>query len=373
MNPANGRRRRSTAVALVIALVLLGCGDDDEAGPVGTSQPSEVREVDPWREPQFRRLEGPAVTDFTYAGAGIERWLEEVPGVADVRIPSSIDDYEQPALWLAPEGDEPAPLLVVLHSWSVDYLQHLGIPYALWARDNGWAMIHPDFRGVLETPEATGSDLTVQDVLDAVDFAREHAAIDTGRVYVSGFSGGGMMALIMAGRHPDRFAGVVAWVPIYDLVAWYSYAPGLDYARQIEASCGGNPTTDEVAAAECHHRSPSSYLDAAAEAGVPVYLGHGIEDRIVPPVHAGWAYNQLASPDDRLDEAELAALEQRTLPEHLLGAIEAETYFEDPDPGVLFARHSGNVTLVVFDAGHEGVFNPGLEWMVNRGSEVHAP
>lgn len=45
-------------------------------------------------------------------------------------------------------------------------------------------------------PPATGSDLAVQDVLDAVDFAAQEGGIDPERVFVVGFSGGGVMSLL---------------------------------------------------------------------------------------------------------------------------------------------------------------------------------
>jgi predicted esterase len=384
--------RRSVAAALLAGVIVVGivaaCGEDevDRAGPPEASDEPELDAGDGGGDPggdgaggpreyeePFARFDGAVVTDLTYGGSGLERWSEEVQGIADVRIPSSIDGYEQPALWLAHDRDEPRPLLVVLHSWSVDYQQHMGIPYARWAAEQGWAMIHPDFRGIADRVEATGSDQTVQDVLDAIDWAADHAAIDPDRVFVTGFSGGGMMSLVMAGRHPDRFAGVVAWVPIYDLVEWYRYAPGWAYARDIEDSCGGNPLTEPEAGEECRRRSPSSYLEAAREAGLPVYLGHGIADGIVPPVHAAWAFNDLADPDLRLTGEELEVLSRLHLPEHLSGQVEAETYFREPDPRVLFARTSGSSTLVLFDGEHLGVFNPGLEWMNARATEVSDP
>ena len=358
-------------ICLVALIVTSSCGLSDsraeaDAVVAGQERPREDDASDAAYEPQFRRFDGAIVTDLSYGGAGLDRWIAEVPGIAEVRIPSSVDDYQQPALWLAHDWDEPRPLLVVLHSWSVDYQQHLGIPYARWADENGWAMIHPDFRGELDNPDATGSDRAVQDVIDAVAFAEEHAAIDAERIFVSGFSGGGMMSLMMAGRHPDRFAGVVAWVPIHDLGAWHAFQPSAEYAHEIEQSCGGDPTTDPVADDECARRSPSAYLDAARDAGVPVYLGHGLADHIVPVTHSAWAFNQLADPDDRFDEATVAAIEAGDVPDWLLGDIATDTFFAEPDPTVLFARRSAQVTLVVFDGGHEGVYNPGLEWMVRQ-------
>ncbi len=98
--------------------------------------------------------------------------------------------------------------------------------------------MHPDFRGVDERPEATGSTLATSDVVDAVDFA-----------------------------------GAVSWVPIDDLTRWYAYnrdeRPEEDYADQVAASCGGDPTASGEAAASCAGRDEA---DARFGEGDPPLL-----------------------------------------------------------------------------------------------------
>lgn len=299
-------------------------------------------------------------------GGHVGSWRARVPGITEVRITSTADGHQQPALWLPPNQPGPRPLLVALHSWSVGYDQVASIPYGTWAQANGWAMIHPDFRGVSNNAAATGSDLAIQDIVDAIDWASSNADIDPHNIYVIGFSGGGMMSLNMAGRHPERIAGAVSWVPIYDLVEWYRHSYNQRYINQIGASCGGNPFASEAARQECLRRSPRAVLDNARRAGVPVYIGHGLQDRLVPPNHAVWAFNHLAAPADRLSNEEAVAIAGSTLPAHLAGRIDAETFFRPGDPQVLFSRRSGDVTLVLFRGGHNAVFNPGLEWMVHR-------
>jgi acetyl esterase/lipase len=299
-------------------------------------------------------------------GGSLASWRNAVPGIADVRIGSTADGHQQPALWLAPTAPGPRPLLVALHSWSVGYDQVASIPYGDWARRNGWAMIHPDFRGVSNNAAATGSELAIQDVIDAVDWAMANADIDPNNVYLIGFSGGGMMSLNVAGSHPDRFAGAVSWVPIYDLVEWYRHSYNQRYVNQIGASCGGNPLEDEAARAECLRRSPRTRLDGVRDAGLPVYIGHGLGDRLVPPNHAVWAFNHLAQPGDRVSAEEADAIAQSSLPNHLRGRLVEPTFFRAGDPAPLFSRRSGDTTVVLFQGGHSAVFNPGLEWMVHQ-------
>jgi acetyl esterase/lipase len=344
---------RRLLLALVVCALL---GLTSVGNPVGAQEAVE---------PAYSRV-APATNSGFLPGGNLSSWRSAIPGIADVRIPSTIDGHQQPALWLAPDAPGPRPLLVALHSWSVGYDQIASIPYARWARQNGWAMIHPDFRGVSNNAAATGSDLAVQDIVDAVEWAERHADIDPDNIYVIGFSGGGMMSLNMAGRHPDLFAGAISWVPIYDLVEWYRYSYNQRYVNQIGASCGGNPLTDAAARDECLRRSPRHVLDRARAAAVPIYIGHGLGDRLVLPEHAVWAFNHLADPADRLSPDESAAVARNTLPAHLRGQLVEPTFFRPGDPGPLFSRRSANTTLVLFQGGHSAVFNPGLEWAVNQ-------
>ncbi len=70
---------------------------------------------------------------------------------------------------------------------------------------------------------------------------RKTLAIDPQRIYLVGVSGGGHMALLMAGRAPEVWAGVSAWCGISDLAAWHrqTKAAGLSYWQSLEKACGG--------------------------------------------------------------------------------------------------------------------------------------
>ena len=359
---------RRLAIALVACAALAAGavagsrhdGRGEREVPAGRTEPRPP-------EPLFSRL--PDVISTAQSGlfdeAGVEGWRDAVPSIQEVRITSTRDRSPQPALWLPPAGDGPRPLLVVLHSWSTGYENIAGMPFARWAQQRGWAVVQPDYRGPFDRPQATGSDLSVQDVLDAVEFASRDEGVDPERVFVVGFSGGGMMSLLLAGRHPDRFAGVVSWVPIDDLSAWYEYTRAADprYAEEIAASCGGDPTAVAAALAECERRSPRIYLAAARRARVPIYIGHGLDDPVVPPDHAVRAFNRLAAAKDAVAPNVVAATARNELPQGTRSSTGVPTYFRAPDPPVLFARRSGPVTVVLFDGEHDMVYNPGLQWM----------
>lgn len=157
-------------------------------------------------------------------------------------------------------------------------------------------------------------------------------------------------------------------MPIFDLEDWYVHnrdrRPTSPYAGQIRASCGGDPTREGDAREECEQRSPSTHLDAAREAGVPVYIGHGLADTTAPPDHALRSYNALAGSDDRFGSATVAALGENRLPDFLRGQTDADTHFGTGDPEVLLSRRSGQATVVIFDGVHDMLYNPGLASMV---------
>jgi dipeptidyl aminopeptidase/acylaminoacyl peptidase len=292
-------------------------------------------------------------------------WKKAVREVTTVRIRSSADGTLQPALYYDSGSAQAKPLLVVLHSWSEDYLQVYGIPYGLWAVQNDWVFIHPDFRGPFTNPKATASEPAIRDILDAVEYAKGRARVDPSRVYVAGFSGGAMAALVVVGRYPELWAGAVAWVPVYDLVQWYEDTRNArhGYAGQIASSCGGAPVPGTKAEAECRKRSPGTYLKNARGKAVQVYVAAGIQDRFVPPGHALQAYNDLADEKDRFSEADLSFINRRhALPPRLKGG-HSDELFSRAGLDLLLERKSANVTLKVFDGGHDVVYNAGLKWL----------
>jgi len=312
------------------------------------------------------------IRDFTeFTTQGPSRWRRSIDGLEELTIPSTADGTEQPVFWLPPNGDPDQPVLVVLHSWSSQYTQHAGIPFAMWAQENGWAMIAPEFRGKNDDPDAVGSDLAVQDVADAIDFAVAQDGVDADRVFVVGYSGGGMMALLVAGRHPDKVSAVSAWGPPHDLAMFYDYSArnGLGYWSHIGTACGGDPRTAGPAQDECATRSPSTYLATIREHQIPVFIGQGINDPFVNTDTAGLVFNGLAEPADRLTDDEIDALDRRRVPGETAEAVPVETHFRDRDPDPVFARQSADVLMVYFHAGHELVYNAAARWFA---SDAHA-
>ncbi len=314
----------------------------------------------------FTQLSGLPLRDLAKRDA----WRKVAPEVEEVGIPRGEGQPDQPALWYHSGTEGKKPLLLALHSWSADYLQHYGIPHGLFAVRNDWIFLHPNYRGNFDNSEATASEKAVADVMDALAWAEEKAPVDPDRIYLVGFSGGAMMSLIMVGRYPERFAAAVAWVPVYDLNDWYGtviqseYAYTDHYQHDIEASCGGRPDRDEDAAEECRGRSPAAWLENARGKGTKVFVSGGIKDHFVPPSHAIRAFNALAEEADRVSEQDYRSLDKtETLPEGMRGDGEKHPLFEAAGLPVVFHRASGDAVIYLFDGGHNIIYNAGFKWL----------
>ena len=291
--------------------------------------------------------------------------LGAVPGwqseVLETRYPSSADNTLQPTLYYWPKTEAAVPLLVALHTWSNDYLQ-AEPAYAEWCIKKGWAMIHPNFRGRNDRPEACGSELAVGDILSAVEWAKAQTRIDADRVYLIGVSGGGYASLLMAGRAPQIWAGVSAWAAIYDLADWHRERGADRYARAIESVCGGAPGGGALMDEQYRRRSASGWLGKAG--GVPVDIQTGIHDGhrgSVPVSHSLKAFNVLAGSRETVEERLIRQMTST-------GAVPAEERFSGtdglyPQHPVLFRRVSGNVRVTLFEGGHEIVHAAGLAWL----------
>lgn len=294
-----------------------------------------------------------------------QAWKENVPEVKTVLIRSSADSTQQPALFYDSKSDYKKPLLCALHSWSEDYRQHYSIPYGIWAVQNDWVLIHPNYRGPFTNPGSTLSQYAIQDILDAVEYAKANANIDESRIYITGFSGGGMATLMMVGQYPHIWAGAAAWVPVYDLVQWYASIKGAkhNYSKHIANSCGGAPLPGTEAEKECRKRSVSMYLKNAKNKDVQVYIAAAVNDKFVPPGQALRAFNDLALQKDSFSENDINYINKRNkLPAHIEGKY-SDSLFTDAGLECLFEKKSANVTIKIFTGNHNIIYNAGLYWL----------
>lgn len=185
----------------------------------------------------------------------------------------------QPSLFYKCEFGEKRPLLVGLHTWSFDRFNQIENLLPM-AKRLGFNLLLPEFRGANldsnpECAKACGSQYAKADIKDAIDCVIENENADGDNVFLLGLSGGGHMALLMAGAYPEYFKAVGAFVPITNLEKWVKQNEG--YARHVLACCGGDKR-------EMEKRSPMHYIDAIARANVKIF--HGKRDTVVPPSHS---------------------------------------------------------------------------------------
>ncbi len=292
--------------------------------------------------------------------AAVTGWPKEVE---DARYLSAADNTQQPAMIYRVAGDEPRPLLVGLHTWSTWYGQGPNAIYARWCIEKKWHFISPHFRGPNNTPQALGSELAVGDIISAVEHMKATGKVDPARIYLVGVSGGGHMALLMAGRAPEIWAGVSAWCGISDVRAWFDLHKGNHYANMIKASVGGEPDSDTKADEECRKRSPLTHLAKASR--VNLDINHGVHDGrkgSVPFLHSLWAFNRVAAEADRITPEQMKTFyKDRKAPADLKSAPLADRLYGKRKP--LFRRVSARARITIFDGGHEIVHEAALTWL----------
>lgn len=297
------------------------------------------------------------------------------PPLADITIKSSLDGSMEPSRIWVPEQAKSSrvPLLVFLHSWSGDFRQDNSV-WLKQAATRGWIFLHPNFRGRNNTPAACGSRLARQDILDAVDWTARTYRVDASRIYLAGASGGGHMALLMAGHHPTRFSAVSAWVGITDLAAWYRFhlkdGKPQNYARMILKSLGQPPGSSTRIDLQYADRSPVSVLAHAAN--LPLDLCAGVHDGktgSVPIHHTMRAWNLVAvarkaPPSVLISDAEMKQLWSQG---RLLDPGSHENLV-DSEFGrrIHLRRRSGRSRVTIFEGGHEGLADPACRWLARQ-------
>jgi dipeptidyl aminopeptidase/acylaminoacyl peptidase len=164
-----------------------------------------------------------------------------------------------------PDGDGPHPVILRVHGgphsvdmdrWAPDILAHA---------DAGFLVAMVNYRGSVGFGQAWRDELTgnvgfleLEDVLAGLDDLVSRGIADPARVVLAGWSWGGYVTLLGAGKHPDRWASLVAGVPVADYVAAYEdEAPMLQALDR--ALFGGSP---EEVPGLFEERSPITYVDA---------------------------------------------------------------------------------------------------------------
>lgn len=283
---------------------------------------------------------------------------------SEVEFISSYDKKPQKALAYFAKAKGARPLVVALHTWSNTFQNSAS--YCRFAQKADVHLIGPDFRGknTVGNPLSMGSDAAVADIVSAVEWMKKQVKVDTERIYIIGGSGGGHMALLMAGRHPEIWAGVSAWCPISDLKKWCAFHKGKGYGAHIIRNLKGDPRSNEASAKEATRRSPVTWLARAKD--VAIDIGTGIHDGhrgSVPISEAFNAYNCLAAPGDKVAEKDIEFMVKNEK------APEGTPEFKDPGYGrrkIHYRKVSGKVRITIFEGGHHILSDYGFAWLLQQ-------
>lgn len=204
----------------------------------------------------------------------------------EITVKSTLDGTLQPSLFYKSESQQKRPLLVGLHTWSWDRFNQINNMLPV-AEKYDFNLLLPEFRGnnLKTNPNcryACGSEYAKQDIKDAIDYVIENFDIDSDNIFLLGLSGGGHMALLMAGKCPEYFKAIGAYVPITDLNKWVEQ--NANYREHVLACCDENEE-------EMLRRSPMSYVDTIAKANLKIF--HGKFDNVVPVSHSIELFNEL--------------------------------------------------------------------------------
>ncbi len=204
------------------------------------------------------------------------------------------NDQSVDALLLNPRSQvEPRPLLVLFHGWKGLLVDPYLTDYTAAAVSRQWFVGSPQQRGQ-NTGELSLASLRSQhDAIKFIEYMVAHYPIDTDRIYVGGFSMGGMTAGVVAEKYPDVFAAAVTHKAIAHLADWYD-EQGEYRQSQIISETGGTPQEIPF---EYKRRSPVEM--AVNLKNLPIAVVHGISDTVVLPQQAQDFYNAIVATDPR--------------------------------------------------------------------------
>lgn len=183
---------------------------------------------------------------------------------------------------IRPEGEGPFPTVVSVHGGPAYHNTDAFDPRRQAFVDHGYAVLLVNYRGSTgygtrfrQALRANIGFPESEDIVAGLDHLIATGVTDPARVAIEGWSWGGYLATLNAGRHPERWKAVIAGIPVGDYVAaHYECAPALR-AWDI-ATLGGSPMDLPELYAE---RNPMTYID---DVRAPVLMIAGDHDSRCP-------------------------------------------------------------------------------------------
>ena len=185
-------------------------------------------------------------------------------------------------------------MLVNMHGW------HGGVkrPTSDTVDDplaKNYFVISPEMRGrgdATGQPDCNGWEL--QDVIDAVEFARRHyrdRIVSPEVVFLSGGSGGGGNVFALLGKFPDTFAAARAYYGISDYALWHAFDRKGEFRDELQGIDGRDPKGRPPWIGGSPETNPEAYrsrggLTTVGNLLTPTLVFHGSDDARVPVLHA---------------------------------------------------------------------------------------
>ena len=254
-----------------------GCVGSAEVRDDGTVEYSSSSAATP---SQIRRLRTDGTDDVLITPPG-ERPPASLP-VRDVWTAGPGGEVHALVTETPRSGAAPAPAVFVLHGGphAADE-DRFDAGRATWV-EAGFTVVEVNYRGSTgygsawrDAIEGRPGLTELADVAAVQDALVADGTVDPARCAVDGWSWGGYLALLAAGTQPQRWAAVVAGVPVADYVA--AYADEMEQLRAFDrALFGGSPEELPELYTEA---SPLTYVDAVR---VPVLVLAGENDPRCP-------------------------------------------------------------------------------------------
>lgn len=219
---------------------------------------------------------------FTLTSCHRQPAADLISDAARTRVPISYtsDTLTITGLLSKPQGRGPFPLILVNHG-GFDPAEKMASFLDLFAAA-GYLALASDYRGCGKSQgQHEVAKGEVNDVLNAIRYAKTLPCVDPHRVHLFGFSHGGILSLLAASRDPSIQSVIVAQSPVEMAEChrhWVAHRedPGIQPLASLHLIVGGTPEEQPAAWRE------RSALYAAPQIHCPVLLIYSDSDAVIP-------------------------------------------------------------------------------------------
>jgi len=285
-------------------------------------------------------------------------------------ISCSLDGNIQVLYYYKTTADKPKPLVVQLHSWSysANDLQTIGLDTIVENRNYNY--IFPNFRGVNNHPKACCSEFVIADIDEAIDWALKNLNVDKNRIYMIGYSGGGLATLAMYQKSRHKIRAFSAWAPISDLEVWYQQSVERKnrYANDI-IRCLGTETFDPQKARERSPLAMETPVKKRRKSTLQIFAGihDGYSSNAPVPIsHSINFYNKLLTDFGEKDSSNYVSQNVANTMVKTQSIPTPNTSKKLGDRAIHYQKSAKEITLTVFEGGHDLLAKQAVEYIEEK-------